>query len=400
MKNSFVISIRNIVIMNVLFVLVPLLSLGQKVPVGKKHKTSDVLNIDLRSASQKGDNLQLSKIAESIRYIPLETSDKNILNDYLRKIVITKTYIFVLAFGQGAYRFTINGKFINKIGRIGRGPEECVKPIDMVLDSINKYVILLDEDKIVKYDFSGGFIKKYPSGFASGSMLQYNENIMLLNDMDYLFKNPKERFSFKFFSLERNNTLSKIACENKDKIPFSICNPIMYNYDNQKYIKDYWSDTIYQVIDPYNLEAYAVIQTGKFKYRENDDKSVFTGVMNPDESWIVDITYISETDRFIFLVSNKGLFVFDKVQKDTFCCNFIIKDNKASLFKNDLTNGPDLQTFIYNNSLDNNTQISYNTALDFFEKSSKILKSGLGKSLNNLRPDDNQVLVIIKFKTR
>lgn len=399
MKNSFVNNLRNIVIMFILFV-IPLLSFGQKVPISRKQNSENVFNIDLRAGYQKLDNFSLSKIAESIKYIQLETIDKNILGEYLKRIYITSTDIFVFDFTSGAYRFSLDGKFINKIGRIGRGPEECIQPVDMILDSINKHVIFLDKDKIVKYDYSGKFIKKLPLGFDSNNMLLYHNKLLLLDDAYYMYQKPKERFSLKFYSEENQKVISKVPCEKKDKIPFSICNPIMYDYNNQKYIKDYWSDTIYQIIDPYNLKAYAVIQTGKFKYRENDDKSVFTGVINPDESWIVDIPYISETDRYIFLVSNKGLFVYDKVQKDTFCCNFIIEDNKASLFKNDLTNGPDLQTFIYNNTLDNNTQISYNTALDFFEKSSQNLKSGLDKSLNNLRPDDNQVLVIIKFKTR
>jgi hypothetical protein len=395
MKNLI---IRNLAFVSLFLTSIPLLSIAQKVPISKKHKAATVFNIDLHSAYQKRDNFPLSKIVESIIYIPLETTDKNILDEYLRRIVITKSEIFVFVFGQGVYRFTSNGKFVNKIGRVGRGPAECVKPKDMTLDSVNKYVILLDENKLVKYDYGGSFIKKYPLGFTSESILQIQDNMMLLNDMDYLFKNPGERFSFKFFSLEQNRTISKVTCEKKDKIPFSICNPIMYNYNNQKYIKDYWSDTIYQVIDPYNLKAYAALQTGKFRYRDSDDKSIYTGNANPEDTWVVDIPYISETDRFIFLISNNGLFVYDKALNETICCNFKIVDNNASLFKNDLTKGPDLQTFIYNNTLNNNTQVSYNNALDFFENNSIKLKSGLDKSLKNLSPDDNQVLVIIKFK--
>ncbi len=257
----------------------------------------------------------------------------------------------------------------------------------MELDSANHRVIILDENKLVIYDFDGSFIKKISLGFSSGNMMQFGNKTILLNDLDYLFKKPGDRFSFKFFSLDRIQVISKVQCEKKDKIPFSICNPIMYSFNRQSFIKDYWSDTIYQVIDPYTLKAHAVVQTGKFKYRESDDKAIFTGVDNSGDALIIDIVNISETNRFIFLVSNMGLFVYDKVQKETFCCNFKILDNVATLFTNDLTKGPDLSSFIYSYPIDNNTQVSYTTAISFFDKDSGRLKSGLDRALDDLAPE-------------
>lgn len=380
----------------------PLLCFGQKVPVCLKHDNKDIIRIDLYSAYQKRDNYPLSRIAESLEYIPLETNEKNLLGESLKPICITSKEIFVFDFGKGTYRFTLDGKFINKIGKIGRGPQECVKPIGMSLDSINKNIYLLDSgvDKLVKYDFRGNFINKYPLDYDAFEMLLSEDNIFLLGDAYYSFQKPGDRFSIRFFSEEKQKVISKVACEKKDKIPYSICRPIMYNYNNQTYIKDYWSDTIYQVIDPYNLKAYAVIQTGKLKYREDDDKSMFPGGAKPEDTWIVDINYISETDRFIFFVSNKGLFVYDKIQKETICCNLSIVNNVASHFSNDLTTGPNPKVFIYNNIVDNNTQVSFNTALSFFDQNSNKLIAGLDKSLKDLTPFGNPVLVIIKFKTR
>jgi len=373
--------------------------IGQKIPICKKNRTADVINIDLYPAYQKRDNYPLSMVVKSLEYVPLETTDENILGDYLKRIYITSKEIFVFDFALGVYRFTRDGKFINKIGRIGRGPEECIKPIDMILDSINKFVVLLDHDKLVKYDYSGNFVKKYPLIFNSNDMMLYKDKVFLLNDMFYSYQKPGERFSIRFYSEEKQNIISKITCEKKDKIPFSICSPIMYNYNNQTYIKDYWSDTIYQVIDPFNLKAYAVIQTGRFKHRDIDDKSIITGEVNSGDTWIVDITYISETDRFIFLTTNKGMFIYDKIIGETYCSEFHKVDNKWYVFKNDLNSGPDLSSFIYNNSVNGITQVSYNIALDFFDKNSNKLKSGFDKSIQSLNPNDNQVLVFIKFKS-
>ncbi len=285
-----------------LFALMSTVCFGQKVPTCVKHPGKAQLEIDLYPAYQKRDSYPLSKIAESLDYIPLETTENNLLGEYLQTICLTSEGIFAFDYAQGVYRFTHDGKFINKIGRVGRGPSECVKPIGMVLDSISKFIILLDHDKLVKYDYDGKFIKNYKLNFGANEILLAKDRKLLLNDMFYNYQKTSDRFSVHFFSLETGKTISKFACEKRDKIPFSICHPIMYNNDGQTFIKDYWSDTIYKVIDPFNLETYAIINTGRFKHRDIDDRSVITGKINPEDTWIVDITNISETDRFFFYI--------------------------------------------------------------------------------------------------
>ena len=98
---------------------------GQKIPVSKKHHAKDIHQVNLYKAYQEQGNLQLSTVAKSMQYIPLETRGGCLIGEYLKRIFITSTDIFILDFGQGAYRFTKEGKFVNKIGRIGKGPGEC-----------------------------------------------------------------------------------------------------------------------------------------------------------------------------------------------------------------------------------------------------------------------------------
>lgn len=380
-----------------LYVIFPSLSFCQKVPVCKKLGTEDIINIDLYKAYQNRDEYRLSAFVESLEYIPLETTKKCLLGEYLKRIIKTAEDIFIFDYGHGVYRFSVNGKFINKIGRIGKGPGECLKPKDMVLDTFNHHVILLDHDKLVKYDYRGNFINSYTLKNRANSMLRINDENLLVNNMFYLYAKSGKRFSMFFFSQEQKKEISKIACEKKDKIPFCICDPVMYSYKHQTFVKDYWEDTIYKVTDPYTLNAYAVINTGKLKHRDNDDKSIVTGEKNIGDTWIVDITYISETGRYIFLTSNKGLFVYDKRNYETRCCNFRKENEQWVVFDNDLTVGPDLMSFIHVHPVDANTFITYNYAHNFFNENGSI-KSGLPTSLKKLNPGDNPVLVLLKFK--
>jgi len=380
----------------VFFAFTIIYSFGQEIPICKKQKTNNVLTIDLYEAYQNRDNYPLSTVAESLEYIPIETNGNCLLGESIKRIFITNNEIFIFDY-HAVYHFTSNGKYVNKIGRIGRGPGECQKPRDMILSTIKQQITLLDYDKIVTYDYEGNFINNHTLKNKSNSILQSNDDELLVNNMYYLYAKPGERFSMLFYSQKQEKEISKIACEKKDKIPFCMCDPIMYTHNHQSYVKDYWGDTIYKVIDTFTIKAYAAINTGKLKHRDNEDKSIITGEKNPGDTWVVDITRIAETGRFIFLTSNKGLFIYDKKSNETRCCNYRRENDQWLTFNNDLTAGPDFTSPLNIQPKGANSFVSYNYAHNFFNEKGE-LKAGLPLSLKKLKPGDNPVLVFIKFK--
>jgi hypothetical protein len=377
--------------------LFPFFIWAQKVPVAQKQDTKPEYTIDLYSAYKNAKTYPLSTIAESVDYIPLETTPENLLESCYN-ICVTSDEIFVFDFSHKAYCFNKKGDFLNKIGRIGRGPGECQKPTEMVLDTIRQQIILLDHDKLVTYDYDGNFISRGKLQIKSMGMLKYGKDHLLIKDMYYSFAKPNKRYSMYFYSLDKKKEVSKIACEKKDKIPFCICEPIMYSYNSNTFVKDYWSDTIYRVINPFQLEAYAKIKTGKLKHRDNDDNSVFTGEKNPGDTWVVDIKRISESNRFIFLVTNKGQFIYDKKNDNTFCCSYQRGDKYASVFENDLTSRPNLFPFSNSQFVNDNLMVTYKYAYEFFEDGVDAGNPKIKKLMQNLQPEDNPVLVLVKLK--
>ena len=215
--------------------------------------------------------------------------------------------------------------------------------------------------------------------------------------VSYNYAKPGERFSFYIFSERNKKHISKVACEKKDKIPFCIDHPSMYNYNHQTYLSDFWSDTIYHVRNPHNLEAYAVLNKGKFEYRKSEDKSILGG-KNTGEERVLEIRRMAENNRFIFIQSNKGTFVYDKNKKETFCADYIKLENMWANFNNDITSVP--FHFLQNspNAIQNGILISYNDAYQFFEDGVDTSNPKIKKLLQNLEPDDNPVLVLVKLK--
>ena len=313
-------------------------------------------------------------------------------------ITVTSQDIIVYVYEGICYRFNRQGKFINKIGRIGKGPGECTKTRYNVVDTVNQWVYIVDWAKFVKYDYAGNFITSYTPGSILGLIVKLVQpELFLFGNSSYGYAEPGQRFSLTFFSEKQKKYISKIACEKKDKIPFSICYPSIYNYNQKTFVSDFWSDTIYRVNNPFNLETYAVIQTGRFKTRSTADKSLISG-KNKGDTWILEVRKMGESSRFIFITTNKGLFFYDKLRKKTYCSNYFQVDNSWVNFTNDITSFP-IKPFSKSPSvIHNNTLISHNDAYEFFANGSNQSQIKLPDVLKDLSPEDNSVVVLIKLK--
>jgi len=386
------------------FVIVLLLSCisisiwSQHAAVMQKHQSTSIHEIDLYTAFKNIKTYPLSTVAESIKYIPLERTKDCIIGPDIGNIFVSSKDIIVFDFEQ-CYRFGKNGKFLNRIGKPGRGPEELIRPMDVEVDSINQWVYILDHDRLVKYDFNGKHIKTIPLGFDSMNMLLLESQKIVLDDMFYQYAKPKKRFSVKIYSEKDERVISMMACEKKDDIPFSICHPSMYQYNNQTYVKGFWDDMIYQVQNPNNLQAYASIEKGKFKHRDRDDKSPITGKVDPKDKMIIDVSFMAESDRFIFLTTSKGLFFYDKIERESFCSTFIKSPDHWYSFINDLNGGPHTKSNSFpKHAVKNNVMVTYHNAYEFFDTEGSEGPE-IKKLKSNLSPDDNPVLALITIKS-
>ena len=342
----------------ILFILPQLIYRQKELPIIpiKKNDTGTAFTIDVYNAYQKKNSILLSQIADDIEYIPLETTNECLLDGTLRNIVITEKEIFIFDYNKG-YRFTRNGKFINSIGKKGQGPGEYIRPMDMAVDTVNQWVYFMDRIGIVTYDYSGKHIKTLSIDKRS-HLLLVGKDQLIIEDSNYLFAAPEDRYSIYIYSEKENRLLSKFSCERKDNIPaLSMCSPIMYSYDNNFFLKDYWSDTIYIMKDTYNVNTHAVIKKGKFIYRNTDDQSLITGKRSAEDEIILEVARIQETLRFILLLTSKGIVVYDKNDNKTYIAEII--DKTASGIVNDLYGCASISGYNFQNGeIQGNTIIS------------------------------------------
>jgi hypothetical protein len=145
-------------------------SCGKKQQVSGEHP---VLKVEL-----KEQPVPVSDIFRKVEIIPLETSEESLLGR-ISKVETLDDRIFVSS-QSSVFMFDPEGKYLNKIQRIGRGPQEYVRASDFTLDPSRKTVGILDAiGAILTYDFDGNFVKKSelpkpPPAYAFFEMLDEN----------------------------------------------------------------------------------------------------------------------------------------------------------------------------------------------------------------------------------
>jgi len=127
----------------------------------------------------------LSSLVESCDLIQLENHKDALINT--RFTTVTEKYIGVIQSMDSYKLFDRSGKFLGKVGAIGRGPGEYFISIyDDIIDDKNELIYLapLSSDRILVYSISGKFIKEIvsPQWLAKPKMFLSN-NILTVVQM-------------------------------------------------------------------------------------------------------------------------------------------------------------------------------------------------------------------------
>lgn len=121
---------------------------------------SGVISIDFRRLDKNGHFFS-DKVFGGVSYVQLESDTACIVSSYANITIDDgKYYLFDPKMRQVCI-FNSDGSFINKVGRIGRGPGEYASALDFQLDRITKEIEILSyyyDRKIYRYSEAGDFL--------------------------------------------------------------------------------------------------------------------------------------------------------------------------------------------------------------------------------------------------
>lgn len=214
---------------------------------------------------------ELSEIIDSIKIIPLETTDNSLIG-FLSELKYDDGYFFV----QDGYNrlvsvFDDNGSFLRQLTRKGNGPGEVRYPESFSLDKIHKEVWISNNNNFMRFDYQGKYLghRNYSLSFSdfyvdtdydiyfytSKSDNAHIQDGFLTGDLTLLTTDDKKQTWFK-------SDLVGHYRPNISKTYYVANHPFSLQKDGSATFSYVFNDTIYSIKDNLIIPKYCIHLTG------------------------------------------------------------------------------------------------------------------------------------------
>lgn len=370
-----------------------------------KSPENGLYKFDPRTIEEK--EITLSEIADDITYIPLD-------NDFPISLIYDPRYfvndnIYLSAFQSGIMIFDMSGRFVRRIGSIGRGPGEYVSYYKFTIDEKAGTVYVLDASLIKVYSKGGRFLRSIDLRDYYGT-----DVIEFLNSNIFISFHPQfEGVRYDWIVLD---TVGNIVKTKERSLPEFTSNYLIggriYKHGSRLYSWNPYSDTIFSISPDLILESSFVISPGEHRLpRENF-------LRLEDIKLYYKSHIILESNQFIFMryyhENNIIIAVIDKETKASYSTVLtsgpaVIGDNLIGGIINDFDGGMRFQPenyFVENdreylagliNPYDIKAQVQKDEFKNFQAKYPE-KKKAFEELAGSLNETDNQVLMVVRLK--
>lgn len=251
----------------------------------------------------------LSSFTDNIRYVPLQTGNDN-NHSWISYCTLLGDYLLITNLEE-CFLYNKEGKYIKKIGSVGRGPGEYQFAMSVGFDSdTNIYVQSLYD--LVEYRKDGSFLKKEKNFFMLNNDLdEFLLNWIIVNDSLFfgLIQNTSGLVNEKALLKDKNNNLVKSY---KNYILFqrrvSRTGEIgekenIHQFKNHVYYKEQYNDTLFWLNPNFQMIPMYTFLLGNFKEPISVRASARGGNYRAEYIYV---NCVFQTERYLFLDCDFG----------------------------------------------------------------------------------------------
>ncbi|MBN2814672.1 MAG: 6-bladed beta-propeller [Bacteroidales bacterium] len=362
----------------------------------KSIETEKLHQINLENITEK--SLDISSVVDSIWFIKLETSEDCLISN-IQDICFIEDRIFINDNAKRLLVFNREGKFLNTIGRAGKGPGEFASIAGFSVDPVNKTVYILNGKKLQGYNFEGDY-----NGFLISTNLHTS---LFFHDNLFYCYTPKELL---FFDRSENHNITIFDTTGRKVntfLPVAIpAGPPMFITVSDFYL----IENSVMLLDPEANKVYEVDSSGinmryEFFYG-NPSKNDSTRVKNQSQ-----ITYKNDSQNKDMmkcgkiLESENSIIIYYRFGNASNMAYIDLTDNSITNvktvddklgFEDDIFQGPTIRPkYIFNNSW-----IDVVQPVDIIEESGNENVISILTSKYNLSVNDNPLLRFCRLKKR
>lgn len=364
----------------------------QKQEINKYRKTSiKMTEIDVDMSKT---DLPFDSLMKFSSFIKLETTSENLVGS-ISQILFTKDRIIVVDRdnSNSISVYDMTGKFLNKIGRHGKGPSEYVFLWQVSLSYDRSMVVITDQgsSKLKYFDLNGNFIKavSQPYWCISSEFIDETTIAVFESRGINLKDKDKSKPQLVITGLDGKVINSDFPSYQSQSFNYVTEFPLI-QFESNLLFNPSFCDTIYKVLKegffPYyhlNIknEEQIIINESTTNDKLNEQLDKRKVYFNGD--------YIELKDAVIFEMMGQGLrgirfFIYSKQKNKSFYCNGTYYDTRLIFFMD--------KKFLYkDNSIV--TQVQAEKILLYKNELYRLCKKeDIDLLMNNLTVDDNPVL--------
>lgn len=409
-----------------LFSVISLITLFSLISCSEKKVSSELEVISFTGIRDGARIVNLSEVASSVKYIPLETNDYSLLDNAPRP-VLENGNIYVYSGKEQCYKvFSGDGKFIGKIGIKGRAVGEYthLQPFSLSFNHKNGNPLLHSYNKIIEYDNDGKFVNEVlaPDTLKSYSNLETQK---LGKNYFALYGNLSEN-RYKFFYYDADGKIVDEYPKGYELVPVKpvqadddgeeevmigfkvLITPSIYNFKDQIKVITVTDDTIFSFNQQFERHIDYILDYGKEKtpdYPTDTEREnslyINSRLTNESDHHLFFRIHFPETDRDK-MADNSTFAIYNKEKKQLTLLKYEKRDLNSDEsaknevwqkgFKNDIDNGiPFWPSYI---SIDGGMIMSI-PAMKFIELSEIYNSPEMKKVAATLNENSNPVMMVV-----
>jgi len=235
----------------------------------KAEKDEKIVSIDFEYALSNSEAFDITKYVSNIQYVPLETNEDCFLAE-VRKVVKNEDYFLISDSEGNLLKFTSSGKFIRRIGSLGKGPGEYLNMTDFVIDDSFENVYINTLGFLYIYDTEGNFKSRIQ--WESGDL-----QVMCIDSQNRLFyvmpdaRQQKGVTSFDIvYVYDVNGQLLKTIRSNIVRTEGLALFNNIYSKNDEVFYKEEFGSSICRIDMELEVDTAFQIDLGKYAFEPED----------------------------------------------------------------------------------------------------------------------------------
>jgi hypothetical protein len=196
--------------------------------------------------------ISLSVLADSIQYVPLETTTEALIGSIDKVKKNDSCYFLLDKKAKVIWCYSLTGKYLHQIDKRGRGEGEYLSMYDFDYDARNGQIGVLDRDgrKIECYDTRGNYRQTIPVNVMARQFAFAGDGILLYTAGTDIFMNKdKNDYGYNFFFCDHEGNILDKSIEYK-KATGNVFEITIFEPSGDKTWARYpYNDTIYSFSD-------------------------------------------------------------------------------------------------------------------------------------------------------